>query len=102
MAKVGGAYRLPPLAEAREVAGSRQTLRDFLRHVVPAGPHLLVAHTVVGGASRVGLALDELHWPEILGTVAGDDTLLLAIPGRREQKRLLQRLRPYEEGSQEA
>jgi transcriptional regulator of arginine metabolism len=40
---------------------------------------LLVLHTPPGEAQRVGSALDLLAWPEIVGTIAGDDTIFLAM-----------------------
>lgn len=50
-------------------------LRAFLREVVSSA-NLLVIRTRVGGAQPVGLALDQLGIPGLLGTVAGDDTVL--------------------------
>jgi transcriptional regulator of arginine metabolism len=41
--------------------------------------NLLVIKTDPGEASPVGLALDHMGWPEVAGTVAGDDTLLLVV-----------------------
>jgi transcriptional regulator of arginine metabolism len=53
----------------------------------------LVVKTDPGEASPVGLALDRLGWPEVVGTVAGDDTLLLVVregvPARKLAKRIL-------------
>ena len=41
--------------------------------------NLLVVKTDLGEASPVSLAIDRLGWPEVLGTVAGDDTLLVVV-----------------------
>jgi transcriptional regulator of arginine metabolism len=65
---------------------------SFLREVAPAGPHLLVVKTPPGGASPVGIAIDAARWPEVVGTVAGDDTLFVATPGRAAQARVEARL----------
>ena len=55
--------------------------------------NLLVLKTDPGEANPVGLALDHLKWPEVVGTVAGDDTLLVVvkagIPARRLAKKIL-------------
>jgi transcriptional regulator of arginine metabolism len=40
---------------------------------------LLVIKTDLGEASPVSLAIDRLGWPEVVGTVAGDDTLLVVV-----------------------
>jgi len=39
--------------------------------------NLLVVRTMTGGAQAVALALDWEEWPEVLGTIAGDDTILI-------------------------
>jgi transcriptional regulator of arginine metabolism len=57
-----------------------------------AGPHLLVVRTPAGTASIVALAVDAAGWPELVGSIAGDDTLFLATPGRRQQARIEGRL----------
>jgi transcriptional regulator of arginine metabolism len=56
--------------------------------VIPAGSNLLVVHTGSGGASRVGLAFDRFRWPEVAGTVAGDDTVFVAVHSLKERKRV--------------
>ena len=42
------------------------------------GQNLVVIHTVPGMAMGVAAALDDLKWPEILGCIAGDDTIMCA------------------------
>ena len=41
--------------------------------------NLLVLKTMTGGAQAVGLGIDWEEWPEVLGTIAGDDTVLLIL-----------------------
>ncbi len=65
----------------------RRVLQEFLRDVKVA-QNLVVLKTAPGGASAVGLALDAEDWPELLGTVAGDDTLFAATPSARAAKKL--------------
>lgn len=66
---------------------------ELLREVRTAGGHLTVVKTVEGAAQRVALYLDRSGWPEIVGTVSGDDTIFVATRGGGEQRRLLVRLR---------
>ena len=68
----------------------------------PAGPHLTVVVTPPGRAQVVALALDGARWPEVVGTVAGDDTVFVATAGRRQQARLLARLGRLTEESKDA
>lgn len=67
------------------------TLGD-MQSITPAGPYLLVVRTPVGRAAPVAIALDQAQWPEIIGTIAGDDTVLIATNGRRSQSHLRARL----------
>src|SRR4029077_20945783 len=101
VAWVDGRYALPPArGEARGEAHGGLDRDDpgvaqiapFLRAVKPAGPHLTVVLTVAGAAQSVGLALDRAAWPEVVGTMAGDDTVFVATASPRHQQRLLQRL----------
>jgi transcriptional regulator of arginine metabolism len=41
--------------------------------------NLLVVHTMKGGAQTVAAAIDWEEWPEVLGTIAGDDTILVIL-----------------------
>ena len=41
--------------------------------------NLLVVKTMTGGAQAVALGIDWEEWPEVLGTIAGDDTILLIL-----------------------
>jgi transcriptional regulator of arginine metabolism len=68
------------------------SVADLLRAMTPAGPNLLVVHTAVGAAQRVGLALDRCDWPGIVGTIAGDDTVFVATDSAATQKNLITRI----------
>jgi transcriptional regulator of arginine metabolism len=76
---------------APAIEGLLDTLH-FVRDLRVAGPHLTLVITATGAAQTVALALDRCGWPEVVGTVAGDDTILVATAGAREQGVLLQHL----------
>ncbi len=76
----------PPPAEHLQ-----RVLREFLLEAVPA-QNLLVLKTHPGGAGPVALALDRSGWPEILGTVAGDDTIFVATASAEMAGKLADRL----------
>ena len=40
----------------------------------------------------LAVALDDEEWPEVVGTISGDDTIFIATPGVRAQRRLIERL----------
>jgi transcriptional regulator of arginine metabolism len=66
-------------------------LKEFMREVKPAA-NLVVVKTYPGNAHTVAVALDASAWPEIVGTVAGDDTILIATPGGPEAARVTKKL----------
>ncbi len=47
---------------------------------VRAAQNLLVLKTSPGNANTVAAALDREQWPEVVGTIAGDDTILIVLP----------------------
>ena len=55
------------------------------------GP-LLVLSTPTGSASALAAALDHEEWPEVLGTIAGDDTLLMITRSIAERRKLERRI----------
>jgi len=94
-------YQLPSVAAAAPAETLQNSLwhavRSWLRAAVPA-QNLLVLHTPPGGAQPLGLALDNSDLGEIVGTIAGDDTVLVVCPNNAKaqqlQKRLLQHADP--------
>lgn len=61
----------------------REVLESFGLRVKRAMNQVIV-RTVMGGAQPVAAALDYEEWPEIVGTIAGDDTVLVICPDLRK------------------
>jgi transcriptional regulator of arginine metabolism len=93
-AKLKDGYSLPKPPDVADEE-SLHIVAEFVRDIRPAGPHLLVIITPVGAAQRVAVTLDRTGWPEIVGTMAGDDTIFVATLGSNEQRRLRGRLRQH-------
>ena len=55
--------------------------------------NLLVIKTLAGNASSAGMAFDEMRFPQVLGTVAGDDTLLVVAKTNSDAEIILKSLR---------
>lgn len=53
---------------------------------------LLVIRTPAGSANALGSALDQHGWPEVVGTIAGDDTILVIARGAAARRRVAARL----------
>ncbi|MFI5114853.1 MAG: arginine repressor [Terriglobales bacterium] len=60
--------------------------------------NLLVVKTTVGSAQPVAAALDASHWPEVVGTLAGDDTVLIIASDKKTAHTLARRLRSQVSG----
>ena len=64
---------------AREGPALETLAQDMLRDVRVA-KNLLVLTTLPGTANAFAVALDRAKWPEVVGTIAGDDTILVVAP----------------------
>lgn len=103
--KKDGAYQLAPAGAVAGAAstgaapaGAAAALAGAIRGLAPAGPNLLVVRTDIGSAPRVGVALDAAGFDEVVGTVAGDDTIFVATAGAVEQAKLVRRLEALAKG----
>lgn len=90
-AKLTAGYSLPEPSR-RNNAEALRTVAEFFRKIRSAGPNLLVISTAVGAAQRVCVTLDRANWPEVVGTISGDDTIFVATTGAEAQRRLNARL----------
>jgi transcriptional regulator of arginine metabolism len=91
VAKMGDRYvlseaSLPPKTDF-------STVRQFVTARSTAGGNLIVLKTRIGSAQSVALAIDTALWPEVVGTISGDDTIFIATAGAQAQRRLGERLR---------
>jgi transcriptional regulator of arginine metabolism len=89
--KASGRY-LPPPHEVANALGNFARLAPFVRAVKPAGASITVLRTATGAAQSVAVAIDTADWPEVVGTISGDDTIFIATPDALAQQRLLERL----------
>ncbi len=56
---------------------------------------LVVARTMKSGAQPVAEALDQLEWPDVAGTIAGDDTVLIICRSTDGRERVVRKLKAY-------
>ena len=78
---------------AEEDAGPAFSLlaAEFLRDVLRA-QNQVILKTSPGHANSVAVALDNEEWPEVVGTIAGDDTILIVCPDKDEARGLADRI----------
>lgn len=87
-------YALPSAKAAGEPGGEQrlgQLLSDLPIDVRESGL-MLVVRAVPGTAHAIAAALDRAHWTDVLGTIAGDDTLFVACADQRSLQRVKKRL----------
>lgn len=90
LVKVGGRYRANG-AEGN-VAEPAVAWRTWLRSARRAGANLIVLRCDIGAAQPVALALDQLSPPGVAGTLAGDDTIFVAVTSAAAGTRLARSL----------
>jgi len=91
--KTSAGYSLPQGESAANLAlpPVSRLVREFVLDV-RAAQNLLVIRTIVGSAQPVAAALDEEDWPEAVGTIAGDDTILIVCPDKDDARKMSARL----------
>jgi transcriptional regulator of arginine metabolism len=89
-AEGGMHYTLPP--EAWDQTPPLGRLLPTLFVSAEGTGNLLVVKTLTGGAQPVAIAIDWEEWPEVLGTVAGDDTILVILREESQLPTVQQRL----------
>jgi transcriptional regulator of arginine metabolism len=73
-------YALPVLADGEDdLPDITGVLQDFCLEVRQA-QNLLVILTTMGGAQPVAVSIDSADWEEVVGTIAGDNTVLIICP----------------------
>lgn len=88
-----GSYRYAfPAEQNVTVSAARleKTFQDSVLSVNSSG-NIVVLRTLPGTAQAVAYVLDNIRWPEIIGTVAGDDTIFLVIKPENAVEKVLER-----------
>lgn len=83
LSKGPSGYRLPPPQQATPVEDDSPEIDVVLRSFgleVRQALNLVVLVTRTGGASLVASSVDYEDWSEVVGTIAGDDTVLIICP----------------------
>jgi len=89
-------YSLPAGSDPDEDAlpGIREVLESFGLEVRQA-INLLVLVTTTGSAQPIAAGIDYEDWPEVVGTIAGDDTVLIICPDEKQAGILKIRIEGY-------
>ena len=93
LSKTASGYSLPQSqgSQSLTLPPVSRLVREFVLEVRVA-QNLLVVKTIVGSAQPVAAALDGEEWPEVVGTIAGDDAILIVCPDKDGAKKLAYRI----------
>ena len=96
----GGGYRYAE-PEKREGSVSERLIRILSDSMVGAdyAGNLVVAKTLSGSANVAAEVIDSLEWPEALGTIAGDNTILIVARDEESAGIIAQRILRYASGT---
>ena len=88
-----GVYKYATAVKAEHGLSDRliRMLTDSVLSISSAN-NLIVIKTLSGSANVAAEALDSLHWPEVLGTLAGDNTILMIIRSNEEAPVIISRV----------
>lgn len=95
LVKVRGRYVLVAELPIGGHDGAPNPVPGLISEVDAAGANLVVVRTTAGGASAVAAAVDALDLPDEIGSIAGDDTVFIAVRSRSAQGRLVGLLRVW-------
>lgn len=89
-----GAYLAPVRHEPHPPAAATMLHRALAEYLarVDRVQQLVLVRTGPGQAPLLGVAIDEARFPEVVGTLAGDDTILIVAPDTRRARSLVKRL----------
>ena len=96
-----GAYRRPgaeqpPVSAERQVV-LRRAVAGFMRRI-EAVQQFVVLRTDPGQAQTLAIALDHARMPDVVGTIGGDDTILVILRGDREAQQFTHQLEEWARG----
>ncbi len=94
LVKQSGQYVAPnEPKENPELEGLASTLSGFLKRVEIVGENLVVVKTLPGTSPSVAMLLDQVNWQGLKGTIAGDDTIFVAVENKKAGQTVSRNLR---------
>ena len=89
-----GSYRYATM-DKEEMGTSDRLIRMLADSVLElnSANNLIVIRTLSGSAHVAGEAVDSLRWPEVLGTIAGVNTILVIVRSNEEVETIIERFR---------
>ncbi|ABF43162.1 transcriptional regulator, ArgR family [Candidatus Koribacter versatilis Ellin345] len=95
LVKTGEGYQFPSSEDDSNAAwlpSVERLIREFV-YDVKIAQNTVVVKTSAGSAQPVAAALDAEGWPEVVGTVGGDDTIFVVTPSNKDAEKLQSRIK---------
>ena len=90
--KTAGGYALPSLVDDAATRNNLSAVAAQFLTGMRTAHNLVVLRTAPGGANALAQHLDAADWPDVVGTIAGDDTIFAATEDPETALRVLRRL----------
>ncbi|MBW7453319.1 transcriptional regulator AhrC/ArgR [Paenibacillus sepulcri] len=89
----GGRYKysLPQEQRMNPIHKLKRTLSDHFLHIDHTD-NLVVMKCLPGTANAIGAMIDNMEWPEVMGTICGDDTILMICRTKTQSGEVIDRL----------
>jgi len=89
----GGRYKysLPQEQRMNPIHKLKRTLSDHFLHIDHT-ENLVVMKCLPGTANAIGAMIDNMEWPEVMGTICGDDTILIICRTKTQSEEVIDRL----------
>ena len=94
LVKRDGHYVVPEdQGETPSLKALQDAIRGFIRQAEPVGDNMVVVRTLPATAHSIALFLDRVDWLGIMGTIAGDDTVFVAVKDKKSGLMIARQLR---------
>lgn len=95
LVKIRGRYQVS--GELNPGPSGDNLRRAFEQFVIRTGVsgNIVMIRTSPGNAHSIGVVLDAAQWPEVLGTIAGDDTIFVLLRNSHSGRKVLERIREF-------
>lgn len=84
-------YSMPADQKFNPLQKLKRALADNFTHI-DFTENLVVMKCLPGTANAIGALIDNLEWPEVMGTICGDDTILLICRSKDQSTRVINQI----------
>lgn len=87
-------YSLPQEQRMNPIHKLKRALADHFLHI-DSTDNLVVMKCLPGTANAIGAMIDNMEWTEVMGTICGDDTILIICRSKEQSGEVIERMLAY-------